>query len=151
MNDEQSLPPEPITLRPPLPEPTPEAVEAGVFGICADGSYRPGRREILEIVAAQITELVQLSVEIDGYVRAEKSGCCPVTGRTTQSALQKDKNRRSAERRAHDARNRFQGYLEAYEGAFGAEASAELHKFVLATVTTLRKACKSPAQQLDLF
>lgn len=151
MAEEKSEAPEEVTTRLPLPEPTPEAVEAGIFGVCADGGFRPSRREILELVAAQVDELVQLVLEIAGYVRAEKTGVYPVSGRTTQSDSQKEKNRQSARRRAQAGRTRFQAHLDAYEGAFGPEACAQLREFVLAAAATLMKPQPSALQQLDLF
>ena len=101
----------------PLPEPTEAAVEAGLFGRCADGSLRPNEEEIRSIVEAQVVGLADLALRIESCQRAERAGRHPTSGKRSRKLETRETFQRAARQRAHEARLEFLGHLIAYEDA----------------------------------
>lgn len=135
----------------PLPEPLEAAVEAGLFGVCADGTLRPGREEIRLLVQEQIAGLTEIAIAIETYVRDEKLDRDPLTGRVARKLATTEAYRRRARKLAQVASMDFVGHLGAYEDAFGHKATCQLHEFVLALAATILEPQEPPKQQLDLF
>ena len=134
-----------------LPEPTPEAIEAGVFGRCADGSLCPNPQEIRSIVEAQVLGLADLAIKIENYTRAERSGRHPTSGKLSRKRETQDVYRHNARQLAHEARTNFVGHLSAYQDAFGCHAAAQLRELVVTLAASTLESDSPTQQQLDLF
>lgn len=142
---------EELCARLPIPEPTAAAVEAGVFGRCADGSLCPNPQEIRSIVEAQVLGLADLAIKIETYTRAEQAGRHPTSGKLSQKRETQEACRHTARRMAHEARTSFIGHLSAYQDAFGFEAAAQLRELVVALAARSFERSGPKLQQLDLF
>lgn len=142
---------EELCARLPLPQPTAAAIEAGVFGRCADGSLCTNPEEIRSIVEAQVLGLVDLAIKIETYTRAEQAGRHPTSGKLSQRRETQEAYRHTARRMAHEARTSFIGHLSAYQDAFGFEAAVQLRELVVPFAASSFEPRRTELQQLDLF
>ncbi len=135
----------------PLPEVTSQAILAGIFGLCANGCYRPSPRELREFVEAQVEGLVDLRRRIAACELAEQMGCHPLSGKLARSPFRQAANRRRASQLTKEEGLRYLGHLGAYERAFGVAARIELDEFVRAVVASLTYPKEPVLRQRELF
>ncbi|MAT70116.1 MAG: hypothetical protein CMJ58_11415 [Planctomycetaceae bacterium] len=112
-----------------IPQPLPEAVQSGHFGLTAEGPIVPDQEQLRSIVEYHVQTLAALAIEIDSCVRAEKTGCDPRSGKLTDSARRQAANRALAGRTARDLRITLIGHLRALENVFGLEARRAVDEF----------------------
>ncbi|MCC6357361.1 MAG: hypothetical protein IT450_01345 [Phycisphaerales bacterium] len=123
-----------LTSGPPLAEPLPEAIAAGVFGLEHDGPMEPDAEQIAALIHEHANELIGLLGEIEALQHAIRTGTDPRTGRAHRDAqvAVRAAERHTAELRR--AETRYADALAAFEEGFGAEATRKLDEWVRAEV-----------------
>lgn len=132
----------------PLPKPRPDAVEAGLFGYCRDGSLMPSEEEIESIVSAHAQEMIRLKRTIHALrLRIEWEQTSKPTRKSRAELATKE---------LHKLHLLLLGYSGAYEDAFGAVATQRLHLYIDAALgspieTETEMVLAPQTSQLTLF
>ncbi|MFO0838353.1 MAG: hypothetical protein U1D55_07465 [Phycisphaerae bacterium] len=117
---------------PPAPMFTPlqSAIDAGVFGVTAEGPMEPDEHEIAALTQEHSYELIITLVEISVLEDALRSGIDPRTGRMPRTP---ESAERSAERwrsELQSLQSKYADMLAAFEQGFGPAATCELDTWV---------------------
>lgn len=119
---------------PPQFQPLQAAIEAGVFGVTAEGPIEPDEHEIAALTQEHSYELITNLVEIGVLEDALRSGVDPRTGRMPRTS---ESAERSAERWRSELQalqSKYAEMLAAFEEGFGSAACNELDAWVRAQV-----------------
>ncbi|QDV74519.1 hypothetical protein [Botrimarina mediterranea] len=128
----------------PSPEPLEIAIEAGVFGVCREGSPRPSPGEVASIVkehsiALTATLLEQRHVERSLTLRVHPRTGWPLSEPDRLDELQREYN---------DLTNQYEGLVDAYASAFGFAAADFLVQII---EPILLQSTAEPAVQKTFF
>ena len=107
----------------PRPDPTDEALEAGVFGVCADGSLRPSVEEVAAITEEQARELLSTLCDLRHIERCLKRHLNPHTSQPLVSWEIRERIEGSMKVGIANVRGNYESSLGAYADAFGARCS----------------------------
>lgn len=110
----------------PMPAPLKEAVEAGIFGVCADGSLTPGHKEVAAITEEQARELLSTLYDLRHLNRCLNRHLNPHTRQPLTSLEIREKIERSMQAGVSNLERRYSDCLTAYSEAFGDQAAALL-------------------------
>lgn len=110
----------------PVPEPLQEAVEAGVFGVCVDGSLRPSVEEVAALTREQARELLSLLVDLRHLKRCLERHLNPHTHQPLVSWEIRERIERSMQAGVENVRENYTACLSAYADAFGSSAAEGL-------------------------
>jgi hypothetical protein len=110
----------------PRPGPTDEAVEAGVFGVCADGSLRPSVEEVAAITEEQARELLSTLCDLRHLERCLRRHLNPHTGQPLVSWEIRERIEGSMKAGIANVRGNYEASLVAYADAFGPDAAETL-------------------------
>lgn len=136
-NDDSRAPPadEPEETRgPPLADPLPEAVAAGVFGCEVTGPIELDAEQIAVLIHEHANELIGMLGEIEALQQATRTRTDPRSGRTHRDSQSAAK---AAERYAVEVRRFTASYadaLAAFEEGFGSDAARRLDEWARAEV-----------------
>lgn len=114
----------------PTPEPLREAVRAGIFGICADGTLTPSPTEVASLTEEQARELVSTLCDLRHLRRCLERHLNPHTCQPLRSWEIRERVERSMRQGVENLAANYGASLEAYVTAFGAEAGEELDAYV---------------------
>jgi len=128
----------------PLPQPLREAVVAGIFGVCADGSLTPNPSEVRAMTEEQACELLGYAHSLRHLKRCLQRHLNPHTSQHLRSWDIREKIERSMQMDATNLEQRYSDCLAAYADAFGDEAAGlfdirvrellELPEFAMETI-----------------
>ena len=114
----------------PRPGPTDEAVEAGVFGVCADGSLRPSVEQVTAITEEQARELLSTLYDHRHLERCLKRHLNPHTGQPLVSWEIRERIEGSMKAGIANVRGNYEASLGSYADAFGSDAAEALDAYV---------------------
>lgn len=114
----------------PMPEPLREAVQAGMFGVCADGTFTPSPAEVASLTEEQARELVSTLCDLGHLRRCLGRHLNPHTRLPLRSWEIREKIERSMRQGVENLEARYAASLDAYVAAFGAIAGEELDRCV---------------------
>jgi len=135
----------------PCPKPLVEAVEAGYFGRCADGSLTPSTEEVQSITREHVLRLIALRLEMEQFTRAMQTGASSTSGKIPKSRERQEANRQVAGRLRKEPQVTYLGGLAAYETAFGREAVDQLMRYIDEELKHRTQSLDRADRQLDLF
>ena len=113
----------------PCTMPLETAVEAGVFGVCADGTLRPSPEEIAAITAEHACGMLDLLCQLKHLEQCLKDDLHPISGRPLRGS-DREERRSGMARQARALSADYSGRLQAYAAAFGWNAAAALEEFL---------------------
>ncbi len=135
----------------PCPAPLDAAVDAGVFGICADGSLRPAAEEIAALTEEQAHDLLSTLCDIRHLERCLRRHLNPHTGQPLRSWDIRERIEASMQAGLANLRKHHEACLSAYENAFGSSAAEALDGCVRALLTRPEFALPPIEVQQSLF
>lgn len=118
-----------LTL-PPLPTPSREAVEAGVFGLNEDGAINPDAEEVLAITEEHAREMMATLSDLQAAEHGLRTGHDPRTGRIPRTPDTREKLRKFLVSEVHRLKSAYGDALAAYAQGFGDDATAALDLWV---------------------
>lgn len=134
----------------PCPAPLDSAIEARLFGVRADGTFRPSSEEVASITRQHALGMLDLLCESQRLERCLKLDVHPVSGRPLRRRYAED--RRSEMRRETPMlKLYFYGRREAYGTAFGWDAALALGKCLESLLEDVLLAASQEATQQRLF
>lgn len=110
----------------PTPVPLREAVQAGIFGVCADGTLTPNPTEVASLTEEQACELVSTLCDLRHLRRCLERHLNPHTWQPLRSWEIRERVECSMRQGVENLEARYAASLEAYVDAFGTEAGEEL-------------------------
>jgi len=114
----------------PCPKPLAEAVEAGLFGVCANGSYSPTTAEVSTLTEEHVRELLVTLLEEKHLRWCLKYSINPRNGCRLGTGTRRDEVVKSMLDKAAKLSEHYAGCLDAYAGGFGFEAADNLGSWV---------------------
>lgn len=110
----------------PTPRPLREAVQAGMFGVCAGGTLTPGPEEVASLTEEQARELLSTLCDLRHLNRCLERHLNPHTWQPLRSWEIRKRIERSMRQGVENLEARYAASLDAYVTAFGTEAGEEL-------------------------
>ncbi len=114
----------------PCPKPLEIAVEAGIFGVCADGGLRPSTDEVAAITEERACELLSMLCDLQHLDRCLKRHLNPHTGRPLHCLEIRQRIEASMEAGVAKLLQRYAAYLGVYADAFGVAGAETLDNCV---------------------
>ena len=114
----------------PCPEPLQSAVEAGIFGVCADGGLRPSRDEVAAITEERASELLSVLCDLRHLERCLKRHLNPHTGRPLHCLEIRQRIESSMQAGVANLRQHHEACLGAYADALGVAGAEALDNCV---------------------
>ncbi|WP_148074603.1 hypothetical protein [Bythopirellula goksoeyrii] len=118
----------------PLPEPLPEAVEAGVFCDAITGCGTPNQTQIRALTEEHARELWSLLHDLAFLTECASRGLSPSSGRPFPTQAKYETTYLAMNLEAHRLTEHYRDLLEAYASGFGHDAAEALDRSLIQLV-----------------
>ena len=113
----------------PCPLPLPEAIDAGVFGVCSDGTLGPSPDEVAAITAEHACGMLDLLCQIKHLDKCLRHDIHPTSGKPLLGP-DREERRSAVMRRTRALILDYRARREAYAAAFGWNAATALDELL---------------------
>jgi hypothetical protein len=133
----------------PCPQPLPEAIDAGVFGVCGDGTLGPSPDEVAAITAEHACGMLDLLCQVKHLERCLRYDIHPTSGKPMHGP-DREERRSAVIRRTKALTLDYDARREAYAAAFGWNSATALDE-LLQDLVRESASPSVPAHQQQLF